>query len=160
MIPFAGTLRAVLYTALAVVPPAYIKGCSDEKSRFEDFKRGVEVLGRAHEEMAKATALRHTGIAKEVEHENAAALRTLADLYSGLLNAPPRTRIVPAPSPGPAGTEEKVCYSGDDLSRGMEAALREFEEATYGILRKGDEALIDRAAWGEWDARIRGVAAP
>jgi hypothetical protein len=39
-------------------------------------------------------------------------------------------------------------------------ALRSLRTGTYGILRQGDEALIDRASWGEWDARVRGSDTP
>lgn len=160
LIPFAGTIRAVLYTALVVVPPSYIKGCSDERSRFEDFKQGVEVLGQAHEQIAKATALRHQNVAQGVQDENSRALRSLADLYGGLLNAPPRRSPVPPAPATAAGVEAKVCYSQDDLSRGLAEALRSLRTGTYGILRQGDEALIDRASWGEWDARVRGSDTP
>lgn len=39
----------------AIVAAAYLKGCTDEKARFDEYKGGVEAIGKAQEKITKET---------------------------------------------------------------------------------------------------------
>jgi hypothetical protein len=154
VIPFAGTLRAVVYTALIVGPAAYMKGCTDEALRFESFKGGVEALGVQAKAIMVARVERNKRIALEIQNENKSALDTLAGLYNKLRNQRASSSVVP-PSSNPAHRASgTVCYSQEDLARAVGESLQGLRDETLGILQQGDEALIDRTSWGDWSRLV------
>jgi len=149
MIPFTGTIRAVVYTALILGPAAYMKGCSDEALRFESFKGGVEAIGKQAELNTHARIEQDKRIALEVMNENSAAFRILADINTRLHNARASSSIVPNSNNSTQAAGGTVCYSQTNLNRTMGESLQRLRDATHRILQQGDEALIDRASWSD-----------
>lgn len=135
-------IRAVLVALFVLLPFAgYVKGCSDERGRFEDFKRAEAAVAKAQEEQT-ARVIKEQKTAKEkadAENRNArAALERLRRERS-------RTVYVPAPAPA-TRRPDLACFDRSAL----EQAIRRLAERVSGIAAKGDEAAVDLNSARRW----------
>lgn len=156
MIAFFLNLRIYLYIAAACLIVGYVAGCEGERQRGAEFKGGVEALGRAAQESADRIAAKNIKSKKDTQNENAGALRTLADMYADAdrkLHERPSGGYVPSTGGSPGRPEGEVCFDQAELDRRIDDSVRRLQSRTQAILRKGDEALIDRWSWGSWYSR-------
>lgn len=153
MIPFVIPGTSAAFTGIlikvaivgALVASAYVKGCSDEKERFDDYKSMVKAVGEAQEARTKTWIAQ--GKANK-EKADATYERVVHNLLDNLDAAERRLRVANAsssivPAAGPVaqgGDGDTVCFSqrilNDGIRGGLERALGQFA----GIVRKGEKA--------------------
>lgn len=147
-------IQYIGYALIAGLALGYLKGCSDEKERFESFKVAVEAAGEAQAKATKERIARQKQVTKEVSDANVKALAglaaRLADARRSLREYASRS-AVPAASTSAGRPEGEVCYDNAELGRRVDEALRVFSERTLELIRRGEEALIDRKSWADWD---------
>lgn len=155
---------AVIIAICALFPAGYLKGCSDEKERFDAYRGQVEAQGRAQEERTKARIARDKQLVKESDdaHTNrmAAAGRTVDALVRELRAERARGSVVP-PAPGAAtggpgvgANNAVVCFAGDRLREGVERSLEGFEERATALVQRGVAAIVLGETCAEWAVKL------
>jgi len=163
-LPFSPALLKV-GLILALVAGAYVKGCSDEKERFDRFKGGVEAVGKAQEERTAERIRRDKQLQLEAENAHKAALNKLTGQYeryiARLRDNPGRGNVpTTGTSTGYVVREGDICFDREQLASGMGEADRILREGAARLLRKGEEALTDSAGWGGWARGIGSCPSP
>lgn len=158
MIPVpGGALAWFVGLLLAVGVGGYIKGCSDERDRFERFKAQVEAVAEAQRQQTLNRIAEARLRAKEAEDAHRKELdrlrarardaeRRMRDAIAGSSPVP----TVPGAAEGGAGT---ICFDREALDRGIRGALARFLEGATGIVAQGDEAREAFRACAEWAMR-------
>lgn len=147
--PFWPTLLVVMMAL------SYVKGCSDEKERFESYKEAVEAVGRVAEQRAKEETARRGALTKEKDDawkKRIAELdRDNADLHDRLRTDTSRG-VLPTVSGAAEGGSgaNLLCFERDKLERGVGAALDGLLAGSTEILRRGDRRAAALAACGSW----------
>ena len=152
-----------ILAVVGIVGLSYVKGCSDEKERFDAYKDQLAAAGEAHEKWAARYRASQKAITrgKELDHEaRIAALRgSNSDLARQLLSATGSVRVVSiVPKPAPGGTDPgQVCFDQAQLDARILAAVERLRASretllrgALGILQRGDEtgqALITYDMW-------------
>ena len=152
-------IAAVIFV-VALFPLGYLKGCSDEKEKYDEFKSRVEAEGKAQE---KRTAERVAAekLAKEKSdaqwQSRVDRLNNLSTRQSDELQQYARRSIVP-PAPAPAGSggsaaqlpADAICFSRAGLSGGIDASLQKFGGRLAASAQQGATAIAgfkECAAW-------------
>lgn len=141
---------------IALVCGAYVKGCSDERERFDDFKDELAAASKRQEEWRKRRVDTQRDITAEADRSHAAALDTArkrSDALAKQLRERASTSLVPtspnAPSDNPTGGE--VCFDRAKLDGGIREAVDKFLGRSLPSVQRGSEkvaALIHCvAAW-------------
>lgn len=145
------------YALVAGLMLGYVKGCTDEKERFDSFKASVEAVGKAQEAATKARIANNKKAKEEIDAQN---VKALAGLSARLADARRRLReyasrsVVPAAPTTSGRPQGEVCYDNAELGRRVDEALRTFQERTLELIRRGEEAMIDRKSWSDWSERV------
>lgn len=151
-------IQYIGYALVVGLALGYLKGCSDEKERFDDFKVAVHAVGKAQEDATKKTIARQKQVTQEVTDAN---VKALAGLAARLADARRELReyssrgAVPAAPTSTGRPQGEVCYDNAELGRRVDAALRVFSERTLELIRRGEEAMIDRKSWADWEAGVQ-----
>ncbi len=149
-----GSLPWAAGIVLAAAVGGYLKGCSDERERFEAFKAQVEAVGKAQHERTLARIAEAKARQKEAEDAHRKELealrarardaeRRMRDALAGGSPVP----AVPRAAEGGAGT---ICFDREALDRGLRGALERLLAGTAGIVVRGDEAASAFRACAEW----------
>ena len=140
-------LRAILAALFILLPFAgYVKGCSDEKGRFDEWKQVQAALAKAQESHT-ATVIADNRTAKEkADAENRAAHAALD--AERLRKSRTRTVYLPA-APAAASRPDLACFDRTAL----EQAIGRLADRVSGIAAKGDAATIDLNSARLWAQR-------
>lgn len=149
----------------------FLKGCEDEKGRFDAFKAAQELVAAVQAEHTKQVNDRNRRAMKEVEdaarkdrEEHAARFAALYRRYhDGVLNDP-GTGIVPGHAFGstqPLQPGSVLCFDRDRLEQGVVGALRDYArsmapvtERLAALVERGDGGLQDSLWWGRWSRQV------
>ena len=143
----------------ALIVGAYVKGCSDEHERLEQFKATVAAVGQAQEERTKARIAAQQVLRFEVDSAHqarvdrlrAANTRDLGRLRKQLATS---SSVVPPSSPASSSSPPgAVCFERDELARGVQSALAKLLEGTAGVLQRGDLGIEAFRTCAEWAVR-------
>lgn len=140
-------IRALLLAMVILLPfVGYVKGCSDEKSRFDDWKRLQASLAKTQEEMSKRIITENRTAKEKADAENAAARAALDKLR----HERPRTivRFLPATTAN-AGGPARSCADTAELER----ALQRLDAGVQGLIDEGDAAEVDLNSARRWAQR-------
>lgn len=167
-----------VWILLALVGAAtYMKGCSDEKQRFDDFVQAAERLGKQQEAWAKEISARNNRSKQEVERaakverdrliaEHAVALervRRNADRNELPRGRPGTAKPVPpgggagiatAPKPEQPKPSNVICYDADRLNAGVRAAYDRLLERAGRLVQRGTDGLTDSRWWGDFSRQV------
>lgn len=138
-------IQFIAYALIAGLTLGYVKGCTDEKHRFDEYKVAVKAVGQAQE--AWATALGKLN-RKRKDIANAENLKLRADLTlttDRLRVARAGSRYVPPAAPG-AKRPDIAPFDRAELER----AIRVFADEAAGIVEEGDKARIDLDTAKRW----------
>lgn len=120
------------------------------RSEFDVFRGGVEALGKAAQEQAKATELANLERKRDADAKAVKAKRDLDGLYAaytGLRDsrkgASRSLLSSPAPAPGSAAT---ATFDRAAFDR----AISDFDAGAVGILKQGDSAIVDLNSAKTW----------
>lgn len=144
-----------LIVVTLILAAAYGAGFLNEKHRFDDYKRAVEIAAKAQEKVTKDNIARQLNItkAKDEDHEKALkAERTRNAAVVARLRANTNRSVLPPVSPAAEGgpRANTVCFERDKLDRGIQSALAGLLEGTAGVLQRGDDqgtAFLTCATW-------------
>lgn len=132
-------MAAIVFVVL-LFPAGYLKGCADEKERFDTFKAEVEAAGKAQQERTKATIAEDRKRKEKADEEHAAAI---ADLARKLRDA--RSRPVSTPA---------ACPSDPDGANRYRAEFeRAYRDLVAGLRAEGErcsKAVIDLNTPKRW----------
>lgn len=146
-----------LFAIIGLIVGGYVKGCSDEKGRFDQFKAQVEATGEAQRKMNLARIANDKKAQKEVEdaRKNSAPARVerVARIGSGLRANAGRGITAPA-APGPAGPVQTACYDLGKLDAGIRASFDRLLDRLTPILQSGAEGLDDAGWWRTWALKV------
>lgn len=128
--------RLALYVALAaaLLGTGYIKGCTDERVHYTQFKAEVVAAGKAQEQRARAQAALDKA---DKERRDAKYKRSLAGLERELdrVRRSARSGVLPAPSPQARDTST-ITFDRAELDR----ALRDFTGEAAELVGEGAAA--------------------
>lgn len=160
MFPFplpGGSLPWAFGLLAAVAIGGYIKGCSDERERFDAFKAQVEAVGEAQRERTLARIAEAKLRKKEADDAHA---KEMARLRARLRDTERRMRDAldtgggPVPAvpgtPGSGDASGLICFDREALDRGLRGALERLLAGTAGVIARGDEARAALRACAEW----------
>lgn len=123
---------ALLVVVVLLFPLGYLKGCSDEKGRFDAFKGTVEAAGKAQLERTTKQTADDKKRKEKADEEHA---RAIADLNRRLRDA--RSRPVSAPASCPSSPDGAGRYRAefDGAYRDLVAGLRaEAERCSKAVI--------------------------
>lgn len=150
---------AVIVVVVLLFPAGYLKGCSDEKERFDSWKGAQEAIGKAQEDrtIARITSDRQSKEASDnVYKVRIDRLNTLAGSLSDELQRRSRSSIVPPIPAPPAGSGAGeipsgiVCFSRDRLSEGISRELQSFAGRYAEGVQRGAIAIAGFQACSSW----------
>lgn len=151
-----------LFALVALVCGAYVKGCSDENERFDQFKGTVDAIGKAQETWAKKRTADQKAITtkKDIDHEETKrqlglALGHVGNL-SGELRKRPSGSIVPRipataeGGDGGAGDGGVICFARERLRSGLDGLLQRLGERYRGLVGRGAGAITNFETCATW----------
>lgn len=148
----------VLMIIAGLMLTSYVAGCMHEKERFDEFKGGVEALGKqAHEAAVKRNA--ELNLAKK-EADNAYKKR-LRDRDRAHADELTRVRldsrgsVLPGNSEGagqPLSTE--ICFDRKKLESGLAGSIQRFLERTTVLIQSGGDSLEDSSSARAWAKQV------
>lgn len=122
---------------------SYIKGCSDERVHFVEFKAKTEALGEAAAKKAKETELADKKRKEVADRESQVNRKRIADLSKRLRDS--RSHYLP-PAPSGSPSPERACFGRPEL----ESAIGRLDERISGIVAEGDKAIVDLDSAKRW----------
>lgn len=147
---------ALLAFVVALFPLGYIKGCSDEKERFDSYKGEVAAAGKAQEERTAARIANDNMLKEEADHDHHEALRRLAAVHARALarmRADASGLIVPSvpAAPGSGAADDDVaCFGAGRLNELILGSLEHFLERAADVVQRGETAEAGFQACAEW----------
>jgi len=156
---------AALVFVVLLFPAGYLKGCSDEKGRFDAYKGQVKAAGEAQEQRTLKIIRDDKQAAKEADDAYKAQIDRITDSHAAILaklRANARRSIVPPVPPAPAGGQgveqnpAVVCFARDRLSQGLSGVLQRYGERAAASAQRGASAIAaieSCAGWAmkEWE---------
>lgn len=151
-----------LFAVAALVAGGYVKGCSDEKERFDEHLALDKVLGEAQTKWSQRRTAQGKDITKGKDAENAEVHRKLdvalghVGFFADELRKRPSGSIVPAvPSASEgggtvAGDGGAICFGRDRLRDGIEGSLGRFGERFREIAKRGAAAVANFQTCATW----------
>lgn len=137
-------LAALVFVVL-LFPAGYLKGCADEKERFDDFKAMVEAAGKAQEDRT-AARIAHDGLLKEeADEENRMARDRLLAAIRKLRSERPSGSFVPAAA---SCTDRPAAACLDRAI--LERAIRDLDAGVQGLVDEGSSAVTDLDSAKRW----------
>ena len=128
----------------ALLVGAYVKGCSDEKARFDSYKLAVKAVGEAQEARTKERIAKDKLAKKEADDAHAEKLKDLTARNTATVKRLQREltslRILPTVPGAAEGGTGLLCFQADELERRMDGALAKLLDRTAGVLQRGAEA--------------------
>lgn len=137
----AGIVLVVL-----LFPLGYLKGCSDEKERFEAYKGQVAAVGKAQEERTAARVALDNLLKEEADEDNRAAHARLQSAIGELRRERARRSIVPAAPAASKCPDGQACFDRTELER----AIEHFRDGVRGLADEGSAVMIDLDTAKEW----------
>lgn len=122
---------------------SYIKGCSDERVHFVEFKAKTAALGEAAAKKAKETELADKKRKEVTDRENSINRKRIADLSKRLRDS--RSNYLP-PAPSGSPSPERACFGRGEL----EQAIRRLDDGVSQIIGEGDQARVDLDSAKKW----------
>lgn len=160
----------------------FIRGCSDEKQRFDAHLELDDAIQKAQLERKLAIEERNRQIQQEVENDQ---INEMALLQSDLDDANQRLReselrrFVPQPSRSTSGSVQSscpvagerdflnrvyfgqtVCYDAELLDQGIRERVGRIRERLKGLAQRSVDALDDDKWWGDWARKIKACPVP
>lgn len=160
---------------VAVGSYGFLRGCEDEKQRFDEHVKLDEALGAAQLARTLSVNAQNKAFQEEVEHESTFELAgLLGDLGAAdeRLREHANRRILPVAGRGPdkpvqpscspgerdflvaiyAGST--VCYGVEQLDQGIQRIVGRAIGRARGIAEPAVIAIDDARWWGEWGRKI------
>lgn len=145
---------------VALVCGAYVKGCSDERERFDDFKEQLEATSKRQKEWRDARIATQQRITTESNEAFKAELKGLRTRNADLANQLRKRAsadIVPtspnAPSGDPGGGE--ICYDRARLAGGVRDAVDRFLGRSLTSVSGGSEKIAALVACVKsWEKQV------
>jgi hypothetical protein len=128
------------------------------QSDFDQFRGGVEALGKAAAQKAKETDEANRKRKETADAQAVKAKRDLDGLYAAYVGLRDSKRnagsgVLPE-TPGTSGDPDRICFSRSGLDRGLDEALGLLRSGSAPILRRGDEAVTGLKLAREWAAGV------
>jgi hypothetical protein len=137
-------IRLVLVALFVLLPVlGYVKGCTDEKGRFDDFKTAQAAIAQAQEAHTKQVIVEQKTAKEKADAENAAAHAALDS--ERLRKQRTRTIILPTPTACPGGTAP--------ADRSEPERQRAYRELVSGLRSEADrcsKAITDLNSAKKW----------
>jgi hypothetical protein len=145
-LPGVNYLRlAGIVLVVMLFPLGYLKGCSDEKERFEAYKGQVAAVGKAQEERTAARIALDNLLKEEADEDNRAAHARLQSAIGELRRERARRSIVPA-APAGATSPDRITFDRAALDR----AIRDFDSELTRIIESCDGQRIGLDTAKKW----------
>lgn len=154
-----------IFAYLALIAAAYVKGCSDESDRFDEFKTQLRATQAEQARWSAARTKTQQEISAQSGRETTAALTALRStndsLARELLKRPSGGQQLPSlPKPAPGDKDPStVCFQRDKLDEGIRAAVGRFQESrdkllrgSLEVLQRGDEKVVTLVQCEAWAA--------
>lgn len=145
-----------LIAVALLIASAYVKGCSDEKERFDEYKALVTAVGQAQERWAAAHRTAQKALTSRMEKAYEMDLALLRHSNAGLAEqlrlATTSTRIVPSvPDTATGDLKPSLsCFEGDQLDAGIQLALGKLLAGITGLFQKCAESALEGRACAAW----------
>ena len=126
------------------------------EKQYLSYKATVEAVGRQQEENTKLIAAQHRQVKEDLDAKYKAVVDRDAARIAALrvqLNAERSQRIVPA-APSSSSADQRVCYSRDELDRGLRESLARLSERIIGIAEEGERAVVVASQCREWVGKV------
>lgn len=136
---------ALLVFVVALFPLGYMKGCSDEKERFDAFKESVAAVGKAQEERTKERTAADKAAKEKADEENRVARDRLLATIGKLRRERAGSSFVPA-APSCPERPASACLDRAELER----ALRNLDAGVQGLVDEGSKAVTDLNTAKRW----------
>jgi len=138
----------------ALLVGAYVKGCTDEKARFDSYKLAVKAVGDAQEARTREKIAAQKLAKKETDDAHAAKIQDLTARNAATVKRLQRElaslRILPAVPGAAEGGTGLLCFQADELERRMDGALAKLLDRTAGVLQRGGEAATVAETCATW----------
>lgn len=146
---------AMLAFVVLLFPAGYLKGCSDEKERFDAYKSQVEAVGKAQEERTAARIAHDNLIREEADNDHQEALRRIgarhADALARVRDELARSSIVPTVPEAPGGGDEPTaCFDRGRLNTELVGVLERHAERLSRIALEGEGAAAAFNTCAAW----------
>lgn len=139
---------------LALIAGAYVKGCSDEKGRFDEHLAVDEAINKAQVEWVTARVAASKATKQEVDNAYRARLKELNSDNAALLD---RMRLdlsakpIVSTLPGTAGSSNDTsCFNTTSLNERIRDALGKALAGTLGVLQRGESEYLILDACATW----------
>ena len=151
-----GAICAALVAAGAVgASRYYAPRLKALQAEYDQFRGGVEALGKAAAQRAKETDEANRKRKEIADVQAVKAKRDLDGLYAAYVglrdSRRPGSGVLPE-APGTPGDPDRICFSRSGLDRGLDEALGLLRSGSAPILRRGDEAVSGLKLAREWAA--------
>jgi len=124
------------------------------QSDFDQFRGGVEALGKAAAQKAKETDEANRKRKQDADKENAAAVAALRSTIAGLQSERAKRGsaggFVSQPAPDALGLK-LACYD----SAKLDDALRKLDSGVQGLVDEGSKAVTDLDSARRWAASVK-----
>lgn len=148
---WAAIAAGVVIVALGIAVKVQTSRLDSVKAEYAQFKATTEAIGKAAELAKKKQEADDKERKGKADAENAKTKRDLAglyDAYRSLRDQRSRSGFVPQAAPGSASPATASFDRG-----ALDNALRGFDKGVAGLLREGDEAIVDLNSAKEWARR-------
>lgn len=136
---------AALVFVVLLFPAGYLKGCSDEKERFDDFKTMVEATGKAQEERTAARIAHDELLKEEADNDHQVALAELRAHVKRLRRDADRS-VLPATPAGSKCPDGQTCYDLGELDR----AVREYTAGLRALADQCSQMIVELETARKW----------
>lgn len=144
-LPVVNPLLLRLGLIAAACAACYIKGCSDEKERFDSYKQVVKAVGEAQEARTRERIAADKLRKKETDDAHQIALAAVRRDRERLRRDLAGRSFLPPATPA-AGSPARITFDRAELDR----ALGEFARGAAEIAGEGDEAREGLNAGRRW----------
>ena len=155
MLPSAariGLAGMALIAALGIALKVQTGRLDAAKAEYAAFRAKVEVLGEQAQKAAKTRELEDLATKKRADDENTKTKRDLAgvyDAYRSLRAQRAGGSFLPAATPN-SSSPQLACFDRAALDLGLAKADGLLQEGAFGILQRGDQAIVDLNTAKTW----------
>ena len=126
------------------------------EKQYLSYKATQEAVAHQQEENTKLIAAQHKQVKDDLDAKYKAVVDRDNARLSALrvqLNAERSQRLVPAAPSGSPG-DQRVCYSRDELDRGLSESLARLSARVVGIAQEGQRAVVVASQCREWVGKV------
>lgn len=146
---------AAIVAVVLLFPAGYLKGCSDEKERFDEYRGAVEAVGQEQEKRTAARIADDNRLREEADHDHQEALRRIdargVAALARVRDELARRSIVPAVPQAPGGGDDPpACFDRGRLNAELVGVLERHAERLSRIAREGEGTAAAFATCQAW----------